>query len=408
MSATTSGAGARYVSYQVVAWRGVATRMLLLAPVLMMMVAGGSVQFSSLRFSHRATTTSVICWCYYCRCWVQDAATTSTTIPITIAAATATATAATAAATAVPSVLVPFLVLPRPFARPLLPSCLILSRFGISHIECCPNSGSNSSSSSSSSNSGGGGGDDDDDNDSNDGSNGCGVEVKSSQLSSSKLRIIWEDPVMWSRRTGIPSQLLITFTEIVLPDQRKLTTFSLRPLLRQYVASQQEHLRVQVLSIISKSHLQHDVEAPLIWNLGLNGAEEIQEIDYVEAEVESTDTVEPHLDELFGEKLLVSKFCLADTMDQPTSRFSVDAGDNEITVPPGTILNKQTKRYTSVTSVGEGSGKVEQPLQSANFKMGDSFKRPDSVSSQQTFVLENSRRRPLVARDPFKIGFVFK
>lgn len=43
-----------------------------------------------------------------------------------------------------------------------------------------------------------------------------------------------------------------------------------------------------------------------------------------------------------------------------------------------------------------------------NGRMDDSLKRPDSVSSQQTFILENSRRRPLVARDPFKIGFVFK
>ncbi|EJW83349.1 hypothetical protein WUBG_05740 [Wuchereria bancrofti] len=77
-----------------------------------------------------------------------------------------------------------------------------------------------------------------------------------------------------------------------------------------------------------------------------------------------------------------------------------------MTVPPGTVLNKQTKRHTPVIlrSIGKNSSKVQQPLHLANVKSGDSFKRPDSVSSQQTFVLENSRRRPLVARDPFKIA----
>lgn len=145
--------------------------------------------------------------------------------------------------------------------------------------------------------------------------------------------------------------------------------------------------------------------------MGFNGTEEVQEIDYVEAEVESTDTVEPHLDELFGEKLLIAKFCLADTLDKPVSRSDMNIIDsNEITVPPGTVLNKQAKRHTPVIlrNIGKNISKVQQPLQLVNVKSGDSFKRPDSVSSQQTFVLENSRRRPLVARDPFKIGFVFK
>ncbi|VIO94664.1 Uncharacterized protein BM_BM4609 [Brugia malayi] len=157
--------------------------------------------------------------------------------------------------------------------------------------------------------------------------------------------------------------------------------------------------------------LNGDLEAPLIWHLGFNGTEEVQEIDYVEAEVESTDTVEPHLDELFGEKLLIAKFCLADTLDKPVSRSDMNIIDsNEITVPPGTVLNKQAKRHTPVIlrNIGKNISKVQQPLQLVNVKSGDSFKRPDSVSSQQTFVLENSRRRPLVARDPFKIGFVFK
>ncbi|VDK82132.1 unnamed protein product [Onchocerca ochengi] len=168
-------------------------------------------------------------------------------------------------------------------------------------------------------------------------------------------------------------------------------------------------------------HIIH-LEAPLIWHLGFNGTEEIQEIDYVEAEVESTDTVEPHLDELFGEKLLIAKFCLADTLDEPpASRSNMTIiGSDEIAVPPGTVLNKQTKRHTPVIlrSIGKNSSnnnnnhnsssKIQQPLQTANIKMDDNFKRPDSVSSQQTFILENSQRRPLVARDPFKIGFVFK
>uniref|UniRef100_A0A0R3S3A3 FRAS1-related extracellular matrix protein 1 n=1 Tax=Elaeophora elaphi TaxID=1147741 RepID=A0A0R3S3A3_9BILA len=154
-----------------------------------------------------------------------------------------------------------------------------------------------------------------------------------------------------------------------------------------------------------------DLEAPLIWHLGFNGTEEIQEIDYVEAEVESTDTVEPHLDELFGEKLLIAKFCLTDTLDNPASHSNVTiVGSDEITVPPGTVLNKQSKRHTSVIlrNIGKNAGKAQQSLPSADIKTGDSYKRPDSVSSQQTFILENSRRRPLVARDPFKIGFVFK
>ncbi|KAM3718494.1 putative porphobilinogen deaminase [Dirofilaria immitis] len=164
-----------------------------------------------------------------------------------------------------------------------------------------------------------------------------------------------------------------------------------------------------------------DLEAPLIWHLGFNGTEEIQEIDYVEAEVESTDTVEPHLDELFGEKLLIAKFCLADTLDEPpASRSNMTIITSDETAPPGTVLNKQAKRHTPVIlrSIGKNksnssisnknNNKIQQPLQSTNIKVDDNLKRPDSVSSQQTFVLENSRRRPLVARDPFKIGFVFK
>lgn len=102
---------------------------------------------------------------------------------------------------------------------------------------------------------------------------------------------------------------------------------------------------------------------------------------------------------------------MADTLDKPVSRSDMNIIDsNEITVPPGTVLNKQAKRHTPVIlrNIGKNISKVQQPLQLVNVKSGDSFKRPDSVSSQQTFVLENSRRRPLVARDPFKIGFVFK
>uniref|UniRef100_A0A1I7VRT0 Reverse transcriptase domain-containing protein n=1 Tax=Loa loa TaxID=7209 RepID=A0A1I7VRT0_LOALO len=154
-----------------------------------------------------------------------------------------------------------------------------------------------------------------------------------------------------------------------------------------------------------------DLEAPLIWHLGFNGTEEIQETDYIEAEVESTDTVEPHLDELFGEKLLIAKFCLADTLDKPAPRSNMTiVGSDEIVVPPGIVPNKQAKRHTPVVlrSMGKNNSKKQQLLQSVNVKMSDSFKRPDSGSSQQTFILENSRRRPLVARDPFKIGFVFK
>lgn len=101
---------------------------------------------------------------------------------------------------------------------------------------------------------------------------------------------------------------------------------------------------------------------------------------------------------------------MADTLDKPARSNMTIIGSDEITVPPGTVLNKQVKRHTPVIlrSIGKNNSKIQQSLQSANVKMGDSFKRPDSVSSQQTFVLENSRRRPLVARDPFKIGFVFK
>lgn len=77
-------------------------------------------------------------------------------------------------------------------------------------------------------------------------------------------------------------------------------------------------------------------------------------------------------------------------------------GRDEITAPPGTVprrvpqLQKQTsvvprKSLTSVSRLAS--------LSAESVCVPD---RPTSISSQQTFVLENDRRRPLVARNAFQ------
>lgn len=79
-------------------------------------------------------------------------------------------------------------------------------------------------------------------------------------------------------------------------------------------------------------------------------------------------------------------------------------GRGEITAPPGTVprrvpqLQKQTsvvprKSLTSVSRLAS--------LSAESVCVPD---RPTSISSQQTFVLENDRRRPLVARNAFQSG----
>ncbi|VDN32654.1 unnamed protein product [Gongylonema pulchrum] len=136
--------------------------------------------------------------------------------------------------------------------------------------------------------------------------------------------------------------------------------------------------------------------------------EETQETDYVEAEIESTDTLQPLPNELFGEQLLTAKFRLADSLEKPAVRSGSAIGRDEMATPPGTVPQSQSRRTSASTASRISVKAKQQPVTPAIvMSTANDSSRPDSVSSQQTFVLENSRRRPLVARDPFKIGFNF-
>lgn len=128
----------------------------------------------------------------------------------------------------------------------------------------------------------------------------------------------------------------------------------------------------------------------------------------MEAEIESTDTLQPLPNELFGEQLLVAKFRLTDTLEKSTVRSSGSVEREEMATPPGTVpRSQQNRRLSLVAAPPRISAKTKPPVAATVVTMVSDTSRPDSVSSQQTFILENSRRRPLVARDPFKIGFSF-
>ncbi|KHN85028.1 hypothetical protein Tcan_17889 [Toxocara canis] len=132
------------------------------------------------------------------------------------------------------------------------------------------------------------------------------------------------------------------------------------------------------------------------------------EEDYLEAEIESTDSVRVAVNELFGVRLLEMKFRLWNGDDKSaTARCEAsNIGRDEITAPPGTVPRRapQLRKPTTVT-VRRSLASVSRiaSLSAESVCVPD---RPTSISSQQTFILENDRRKPLVARNAFQSAAV--
>ncbi|VDM42564.1 unnamed protein product [Toxocara canis] len=129
----------------------------------------------------------------------------------------------------------------------------------------------------------------------------------------------------------------------------------------------------------------------------------------MEAEIESTDSVRVAVNELFGVRLLEMKFRLWNGDDKSaTARCEAsNIGRDEITAPPGTVPRRapQLRKPTTVT-VRRSLASVSRiaSLSAESVCVPD---RPTSISSQQTFILENDRRKPLVARNAFQSGNLF-
>ncbi|VDD94952.1 unnamed protein product [Enterobius vermicularis] len=124
----------------------------------------------------------------------------------------------------------------------------------------------------------------------------------------------------------------------------------------------------------------------------------------MEAEIESTDTLRADNNELFGAKLLTSNFLL-DKFDKELPESVVK---EDLLVLPGAVPRKQlqirvskslSRGRQSKTAYPGGKSQHEIPITGKNLAAKD---RPGSVSSQQTFVLENDIRKPLIIRNVFQ------
>ncbi|VDK46820.1 unnamed protein product [Anisakis simplex] len=145
--------------------------------------------------------------------------------------------------------------------------------------------------------------------------------------------------------------------------------------------------------------------------------------DYLEAEIESTDSLRIAVNELFGVRLLETKFRVWNTNSKSVAISAL--GRDEIAAPPGTVPRcapqehivrkrvptSKTMKSTAATQNGEQSLTLTNRLTSLSadsLLSGVLPDRPTSISSQQTFILENDRRKPLVARNAFQLVTEFQ
>uniref|UniRef100_A0A914SJ90 Uncharacterized protein n=1 Tax=Parascaris equorum TaxID=6256 RepID=A0A914SJ90_PAREQ len=126
--------------------------------------------------------------------------------------------------------------------------------------------------------------------------------------------------------------------------------------------------------------------------------------DYLEAEIESTDSLRVAVSELFGVRLLETKFhlCNGDGKSIAVCCEVSTMGRDEITAPPGTVPRRVPQLQKQTSIVPRKSLTPVSRLASLSAESVCIPDRPTSISSQQTFVLENDRRRPLVARNAFQ------
>ncbi|KAK0394672.1 hypothetical protein QR680_000867 [Steinernema hermaphroditum] len=127
--------------------------------------------------------------------------------------------------------------------------------------------------------------------------------------------------------------------------------------------------------------------------------DEDEEGDYAEAEIDSTDSVKPTMTEAFGEQLLLKKF-----RQSGASPILVD--DKLDTLPPGTVPRRPPGSRRQPTSTLSTKKSRQQPVSSAattSQKVNDgSESRASSMMSHATFVLENDKRKPLLADNGLK------
>ncbi|TMS34581.1 hypothetical protein L596_002142 [Steinernema carpocapsae] len=127
--------------------------------------------------------------------------------------------------------------------------------------------------------------------------------------------------------------------------------------------------------------------------------EEDEEGDYAEAEIDSTDSLKPTLTEMFGEQLLLKKF-------RQSGAPPILVDEKLDTLPPGTVPRRPPGSRRQQTST-VGSKKGRQPpvptLPSTSQKPSDGAEsRGSSMMSHATFILENDKRKPLLADNGLK------
>ena len=146
----------------------------------------------------------------------------------------------------------------------------------------------------------------------------------------------------------------------------------------------------------------------------------LQEEDYLEAEIESSDTLVPNLTEQFGQSLLQSKYINAATSGGAANANADDAAAVAAaqTTMPGAVPRRQGGASSKPPQLGGsrkrgggGSGKSTaaaaaapppSPPRAAAAAVVDD--RTLSMSSQHTYILQNDKRKPLVVASGIQAG----
>uniref|UniRef100_A0A1I7Y0G2 LisH domain-containing protein ARMC9 n=1 Tax=Steinernema glaseri TaxID=37863 RepID=A0A1I7Y0G2_9BILA len=127
--------------------------------------------------------------------------------------------------------------------------------------------------------------------------------------------------------------------------------------------------------------------------------DEDEEGDYAEAEIDSTDSMKPTLTELFGEQLLLKKF-------RQSGAPPVLVDDKLDTLPPGTVPRRppgSRRQHTSTLTSKKNRQLPSSNVVPSSQKAAEaSESRASSMMSHATFILENDKRKPLLADNGLK------
>ncbi|KAH7708408.1 hypothetical protein AAVH_24331, partial [Aphelenchoides avenae] len=139
--------------------------------------------------------------------------------------------------------------------------------------------------------------------------------------------------------------------------------------------------------------------------------EEDLEEDYVEAEIDSTDTLVPTMTELFGEPLLQKKYVLtapsdaANVEDDETPTVPGTVPRNHPPPPPVAAGHSHASRTARAAAArrrvgalhGRGGPSRAPPAAPSPPSPPHADERTSSMMSHATYVLENDKRKPLIA-----------